>query len=70
MQSPNMTLRMPKHKFLSLNILLLYIVMFKIITSFYLQAKKKREEEEKKIINRIHAIFGIILLFIKIWSRD
>ena len=44
--------------------------MFKIITSFYLQAKKKREEEEKKIINRIHAIFGIILLFIKIWSRD
>jgi len=38
--------------------------MFKITTSFYLRAKKEKEEE-KKIINRINAIFGIILLFIE-----
>ena len=35
-------------------------VMFKIIACFYL-----RERRERKIINRINAMFGIILLFLE-----
>jgi len=51
---------MPKHRFLSLNILLLYVQN----NYFFLFATKNKKEEEKSI-NRINAIFAIILLFIE-----